>query len=177
MAMKKNFFAHPTADVSGDAVVGEGTKIWHQAQVREKARVGRNCILGKGVYIDYGVVIGDNVKIQNYVSVYRGVTIGDGVFIGAGTCFTNDKYPRANSWDPEKAEKTVVEKGASIGVNSTILCGITVGENSMIGAGSVVTRDVPANALVYGNPAEIKGCVCACGKRIDGKEKSCSSCK
>ena len=175
--MDEGFFVHPSADVSEDAVVGGGTRIWHQAQVREKAKIGENCILGKGVYIDYGVVIGDNVKIQNYVSVYRGVTIEDDVFIGAGVCFTNDKYPRALAWDPEKAEKTIVEKGASIGVNATILCGITVGANAMVGAGAVVTKDVQANALVYGNPARIAGFVCACGARIDEGESVCSSCR
>ena len=176
--MKRGFFVHPMAEVSADAVVGDGTKIWHQAQVREKARIGKNCVIGKGVYIDYGVSVGDNVKIQNYASVYRGVTLEDDVFIGAGVCFTNDKYPRAFIWDPEKAVQTRVEKGASIGANATILCGITIGKYALVGAGSVVTKDIPAHALVYGNPAVAHGCVCACGEKLkkEGKKHKCCSC-
>jgi acetyltransferase-like isoleucine patch superfamily enzyme len=176
--MKRGFYVHPTAEVSADALVGGGTRIWHQAQVREKARIGVNCVIGKGAYIDYGVSVGDNVKIQNYASVYRGVTIEDDVLVGAGVCFTNDKYPRALIWNPEDAIETKVRKGASIGANATILCGITIGEHAMIGAGSVVTKDVPKHALVYGNPAEFKGFVCDCGKKLIKKDKAhrCGSC-
>ena len=164
---------HPTAEVSPKANIGQGTTIWHQVQIREDAQIGEECILSKGVYVDASVVIGNRVKIQNYVSVYHGVTIEDGVFIGPHVCFTNDLLPRAiipdgtlkstTDWD---LSKTLVQKGASIGANSTIRCGITIGEWALIGAGSVVTRDVPNHGLVWGNPAILQGFVCPCGGRL-----------
>jgi acetyltransferase-like isoleucine patch superfamily enzyme len=164
---------HPTADISASAIIGAGASIWHHCQVREKAHIGRNCILGKGVYIDAGVSIGDNVKIQNYVSVYHGVTVADGVFIGPHVCFTNDLLPRAINPDGSlKAAddwiliETYIGKGAALGANATIRCGITIGEWAMIGAGSVVTRDVLPYGLVYGNPARLHGFVCPCGTRL-----------
>lgn len=169
---QKDYFVHPTAEVLG--VVGKGTKVWHQAQVCKNAVVGENCVLGKGVYIGPKVRIGDRVKIQNRVSVYEGVTVEDDVFIGPHVTFTNDKYPRAfnQNW---QIVKTHVKKGASIGANSTIVCGITIGEYALIAAGSVVTKDVPPYALVQGRPAEIIGYVCKMGhKTINGK---CPICK
>lgn len=166
---------HPTADVSLDAEVGPGTSIWHQAQVREGARIGRDCIIGKGSYVDTGVVIGDNVKVQNYVSIYQGVTLEDGVFCGPHCVFTNDKRPRAISPDGslEGADdwtlsSTRVRRGASIGANAVIVCGVMIGAWAMIGAGSVVTRDMPDYGLAFGNPARLTGFVCACGKRLRG---------
>lgn len=171
--MRENIRIHPTADVSPDAQIGNGTSIWHQAQVREGARIGSKCVIGKGVYIDSGVQIGNNVKIQNYVSVYHGVTIQDGVFIGPHVCFTNDKYPRAVNPDGSlkapsdwTVSDTVVMEGASIGANSVIVCGTTIGRWAMVGAGSVVTRDVPDYGLVWGNPARLQGFVCPCGQRL-----------
>jgi len=161
----RRYYAHPTAIVESDAI-GEGTRIWHFAHVREGSRVGRNCNLGKSVYIDIGADIGNNVKIQNFVSIYRGVTIEDDVFIGPSVTFTNDLYPRAFIWDEEHVVPTLVRRGASIGANATIICGITVGEYAMIGAGSVVTEDVPPFALTFGNPAEQKGWICRCGRRL-----------
>ncbi len=168
---------HSTADVSEKAVVGDGTSIWHHCQVREDAHLGKNCNLGKGVYVDADVVIGDNVKIQNYVSVYHGVTIEDGVFVGPHVCFTNDMRPRAINPDGSvKAaddwilSKTLIKKGAALGANSTIRCGITIGEWAMVGSGSVVTHDVPAYGLVLGNPARLKGFVCPCGEKLVKKE-------
>jgi UDP-2-acetamido-3-amino-2,3-dideoxy-glucuronate N-acetyltransferase len=165
---------HPTAEVSAQASVGEGTSIWHQAQVREGAIIGSRCIISKGVYIDAGVSIGNNVKIQNYVSVYHGVTIEEGVFVGPHVCFTNDLIPRAVTPDGvPKSEadwvlsKTVIKRGASLGANSTIVCGTTIGEWAVVGAGSVVTKDVPAHGLVHGNPARIHGFVCPCGFKLD----------
>lgn len=165
---------HPTAEVSPDADIGDGTSVWHHAQVREGARIGANCIIGKGVYIDTSVTIGDNVKIQNYVSVYHGVTIEDGAFIGPHVCFTNDLLPRAINPDgtPKKGDdwivtETRIRRGASIGANSTIRCGVTIGEWAMVGAGSVVTRDVPPYGLVYGNPALLHGFVCPCGTKLN----------
>jgi acetyltransferase-like isoleucine patch superfamily enzyme len=141
--------------------------------VREDAQIGRNCILSKGVYVDAGVVLGDNVKVQNYVSIYHGVTIEDGVFCGPHCVFTNDRRPRAINPDGSlqtgtdwTVGKTLVRTGASIGANAVIVCGITVGAWAMIGAGSVVTRDVPDHGLMFGNPARLRGFVCRCGGRL-----------
>lgn len=164
---------HDTADVSAEAQIGPGTQIWHQSQVRERARIGSNCIIGKGVYIDFDVKVGDNVKIQNYVSVYHGVTIEDGVFIGPYACLTNDRNPRAIT--PEGRLKSDADwqvgrihvgYGAAIGAGAVILPNVTIGKFALIGAGAVVTRDVPAHALVVGNPARMVGYVCTCGSRL-----------
>ena len=164
---------HETADVSPQAQIGEGTQIWNWVQVREGAVVGRSCVLSKGVYIDKNVQIGNMVKIQNNVSVYQGVTIEDGVFVGPHVCFTNDLYPRAVNENFEPAveddwqiAQTLVRRGASIGANSSILAGIEIGEFALIGLGSVVTKDVPPHALVFGNPATLRGQVDKSGKPI-----------
>ena len=178
-----SFKAHETAVVETEDI-GEGTRIWHFAHIRDGAKIGKGCNIGKSVYVDMGAVIGDNVKVQNFVSVYRGVVIGDDVFLGPSVTFTNDLYPRAFIWEEEQVAPTHVGKGASIGANSTIVCGNNIGEYAMVGAGSVVTRDVPPFALVYGGPAEIKGWVCYCGKKLDeildkagGRTRyKCSSC-
>ncbi len=176
--MEKGFHAHKTSDVSEKAIVGDGTRIWHEAQVRENSSIGSNCILGKGVYIDTGVKVGDDVKIQNYASIYRGAVIEDDVFIGPGAVITNDLHPRAKIWDPEKIPETRIKKGASIGANATILPGLTVGDHAMVGAGSVVTHNVPPHALVYGNPAKNRGYICECGKKLEKEKKvhTCSLC-
>jgi UDP-2-acetamido-3-amino-2,3-dideoxy-glucuronate N-acetyltransferase len=167
-------FIHATAEVAETAKIGEGTRIWHQGQIRPDAQIGKNCNFGKGVFIDSGVQIGDNVKIQNYVSVYHGVTVEDGVFIGPHVCFTNDMRPRAINVDgsPKAADDwvlstTLVKRGAAIGANSTIRCGITLGEWAMVGSGSVVTKDVPDYGLVFGNPAKLHGFVCPCGEKLE----------
>ena len=154
MKNKIKFTSHPSSFVSKKAHIGTGTKIWNNAQVREKARIGKNCTIGKDVYIDRDVKIGDNCKIQNSVNIYKGVVIGKDVFIGPGVIFTNDFYPRSKV--PTKFKKTLVENNVSIGANSTIICGVKIDKNSMIGAGSVVTKDVKKNTLVYGNPAKVK---------------------
>jgi acetyltransferase-like isoleucine patch superfamily enzyme len=169
---------HPTAEVSEGAKIGSGTKVWHHVQVREDAEIGVNCVLGKNVYVDFGVKIGGGVKIQNNVSVYNGVTIEDDVFIGSGVCFTNDLYPRAKRWSEERRVKTLVKRGASIGANATIVCGNTIGEHAMVGAGSVVTKDIPDHALAYGNPAKVRGFVCECGRRLrkTGDKFKCVEC-
>jgi UDP-3-O-[3-hydroxymyristoyl] glucosamine N-acyltransferase len=134
MTKNPNTRIHPTADVSAEAQIGDGTSIWHQAQVREGARIGRHCIVSKGVYVDSGVTIGDHVKIQNYVSVYHGVTLEDGVFCGPHCVFTNDKRPRAinadgslKAADDWELGETLVKTGAAIGANAVIICGVTVG--------------------------------------------------
>lgn len=166
------YYAHPTSVVESEAI-GDGTKIWHFAHVRRDSRIGRNCNIGKSVYIDIGAEIGDNVKIQNFVSVYKGVRIEDDVFIGPSATFTNDLFPRAFVWDEDHVVPTLIRRGASIGANATVVCGITVGEYAMIGAGSVVAGDVPPFALVMGNPARQRGWVCRCGRRLEkmaGKE-------
>jgi len=162
--------------------IGEGTKIWHFVHVREKAKIGSNCNIGKSVYIDAEVDIGNNVKIQNFVSVYQGVKIEDDVFIGPSATFTNDLYPRAYIWDGDRVVRTVVKKGATIGANATIVCGVTIGEYVMVGAGSVVTKDVPPFSLYYGNPARFSGFICYCGKRLEkpieeGKYESIYECE
>jgi acetyltransferase-like isoleucine patch superfamily enzyme len=184
---KGDFFAHPTAETSPKATIGKGTRIWHQAQVREGARIGCDCIVGKGVYIDFDVVIGNLVKIQNYASLYHGATIEDGVFIGPYVCLTNDKRPRAIT--PEgvlKAEEDWdqgfinIQYGASIGAGAILLPDITVGRFAMVGAGALVTRDVPSHGLMIGAPAMLIGYVCQCGQRlIQGSDGSwfCQTCQ
>ncbi len=160
-----NYFKHPTAIVESQTV-GEGSKIWHFVHIRKDAIIGKICNIGKSVYVDTEVRIGDNVKIQNFVSIYKGVEIEDDVFVGPSVVFTNDMYPRAFIWEDEKIIQTVVIKGSSIGANATIICGVTVGEYAMIGAGSVVTRDVPPYGIVFGNPARLRGSVCYYGKKL-----------
>lgn len=159
-------FIHATADVDPAAIIGAGTKIWNNVQIREKAVIGEQCIVGKSTYIDHTVKIGNRVKIQNGVSVYHGVTVEDDVFLGPHMTFTNDLYPRA--FDPEwHVVPTVVRQGASVGANVTVVCGIELGSYCMVGAGSVVTRDVPPHALVVGNPARIVGFVTRMGRLVE----------
>lgn len=164
--MSHDVFIHKTAVVENNCNIGSGTKIWINSQVREGATIGKNCIISKDTYIDSNVVIGDGCKIQNSVSIYRGVTIEDDVFIGPNVTFTNDKVPRAfnHHWT---ISETFVKKGASVGANSTIVCGITIGEYAMIAAGSVVTKDVEPFTLVMGNPARFYSYIDKEGNKID----------
>jgi acetyltransferase-like isoleucine patch superfamily enzyme len=165
----ESIYIHPSSVVDAGAEIGEGTKIWVNVQVREDVRIGRGCILSKDVYIDRGVRIGDGCKIQNGVSVYSGVTIEDEVFVGPNACFTNDKVPRANNAD-WTISPTLIRRGASIGANATIVCGIVVGDYAMIAAGSVVTKDVEPYALVMGNPARCVAYVDEAGQRVRDAE-------
>lgn len=159
---------HSSAIVDPTAQIGTNTKVWVNVQIRENTKIGENCILSKDVYVDHGVTIGDNCKIQNSVSIYHGVTIEDDVFVGPNACFSNDKVPRAfnTSWS---ITKTYVKKGVSIGANSTIVCGITIGEFAMVAAGSVVTKDVAPYSLVMGNPAKHYSFIDQDGNKVEGK--------
>lgn len=176
---------HPTAEVSPKAQIGEGTAIWHHCQVREGAQIGSECILGKNVYIDFDVAIGNRVKIQNNCSVYHGATVEDGVFLGPHVVITNDLYPRAinpdgtlkgnDDWEVGRVQ---ICYGAAIGARSVILPGVTIGRFAMVGAGAVVTRDVPPQGLVVGAPAQLIGYVCVCGRRLisEAGELVCGHC-
>jgi len=159
-------FIHKTAEVSERADIGAGTKIWNLAQVRENAVIGENCVISKNVYVDFDVIIGNRVKVQNNVNIYHGVQIEDDVFLGPSMTFTNDMYPRSFNGDFE-VYNTLVKKGASIGANATIVCGVTIGEYAMVGAGSVVTKDIKDYNLVVGNPARVIGFVCKCGHKLN----------
>ena len=177
---------HPTAEVSPEASIGPGTRVWHQAQVREGAVIGANCTLGKGVYIDHQVRIGDNVKIENGAHIFHGSTLEDGTFVGPGAILANDKYPR--SITPQGRLKTqadwsvgqvLVRYGASVGAGVVVLPDVTIGRWAMVAAGAVVTTDVPEQALVAGNPARHLGYVCQCGRRLrepDDGEWGCPAC-
>ena len=177
---KKKYFVHGSACVDAGAEIGAGTVIWHFSHVSPGAKIGENCKLGQNVFISKTAVIGDNVKIQNNVSVYDGVVLEDNVFCGPSMVFTNIINPRS-AYPRNTAGayiRTVVKKGASLGANSTVVCGHTIGENAFVGAGAVVTRDVLPYSLVYGNPARVGGWMCACGNKIrfDKGNASCGEC-
>lgn len=161
-------FIHQTANVSKEAKIGEGTKIWQNAQIREFADIGEECIISKDVYIAENVRIGARCKIQNGVSVFQGVTLEDDIFVGPDACFINDKVPRAfnKNWE---ITPTLVKKGASIGANATIMCGVCIGEYAMVAAGSVVTKDVKPYSLVMGNPAKHYSYIDKLGNKINDK--------
>lgn len=160
----KNIYCHKSSFIDKGASIGLGTKVWHFSHISSGAKIGKNCIIGQNVFISSNCIIGNNVKIQNNVSVYDSVVIEDNVFCGPSCVFTNVKNPRSYIERKKEFLKTIVRKGASIGANSTIICGITLGEYSLIGAGSTVTKNVKSHALVYGVPAKFKGWVSHAGE-------------
>lgn len=161
-----DYFLHESSYVDAGAEVGEGTRIWHFSHVMARARIGVGCNIGQNVLIASGVVLGNNVKVQNNVSLYTGVTCEDDVFLGPSMVFTNVVNPRSHVSRKDQYRETLVRKGATIGANATVVCGVTLGLYAFVGAGSVVTRDVPDYALVYGNPAKLRGWMCMCGVRL-----------
>jgi UDP-2-acetamido-3-amino-2,3-dideoxy-glucuronate N-acetyltransferase len=175
--MSQVFTAHETAIIDPGAVVGAGTRIWHWTHIHKAAIIGANCSLGQNVYVGKAV-IGNNVKIQNNVSVYDSVVIEDDVFCGPSMVFTNVINPRSHVTRKHEYKQTLVRKGATIGANAVILCGHTIGEFAMIGAGSVVTKDIPSYAIVAGNPAKQIGWMCQCGIRLKprGSQATCDAC-
>ena len=160
----------PTSVVDKTAIIGEGTRVWNFVHVRENAEIGKECVLADYVYVGRGVKIGNNVKIENRATIYEGVTIEDKVFVGPHVSFTNDLIPRSFNTD-WKILPTLVKEGSSIGAGTVIVCGVTIGEYALIGAGSVVTENMPPHALAYGNPARIRGFVCRCGRKLETTEK------
>jgi UDP-2-acetamido-3-amino-2,3-dideoxy-glucuronate N-acetyltransferase len=166
-AGENKFFAHDTAHIDEPTTIGAGTKIWHFSHILKECRIGENCVIGQNVSIGPRVTIGNNVKIQNNVSVYEGVTLEDDVFCGPSMVFTNVINPRSHWPRKDEFRKTLVSKGASLGANSTVLCGLTIGRYAFIGAGSLVNKDVPDYALVYGVPARIKAWMCYCGEKLN----------
>jgi UDP-2-acetamido-3-amino-2,3-dideoxy-glucuronate N-acetyltransferase len=169
-------FVHESAYVDDGAVIGSGTKIWHFCHVLAGAVIGERCSLGQNVVVMNGVRIGNNVKIQNNVSVYEGVELEDDVFCGPSMVFTNVINPRSHVSRKSEYRRTLVRRGASIGANATIVCGATLGEYSFIGAGAVVSKDVPAHALMVGVPARRVGWMCQCGERLAHEATRCATC-
>lgn len=158
---------HDTACIDDNVLIGEGTRIWHFCHIISGSRIGEACNIGQNVVIGPDVSIGNGCKVQNNVSIYKGVTLEDHVFCGPSMVFTNVWNPRAHIRRMEEAKPTLVRTGASLGANCTIVCGVTIGRYALVGAGAVVTRDVPDHALVYGNPARQRGWVCECGTKLD----------
>lgn len=167
MSTEGEFFVHESSYVDPPSAIGEGTKIWHFSHIMKDCVIGERCNIGQNVVISPGCRIGDNVKIQNNVSIYTGVILEDDVFCGPSMVFTNVINPRSHVSRKDEYKTTLVKQGASIGANATVVCGVTLGRFCFIGAGSVVTRDVPDYAMVYGNPARVRGWVCNCGEKLD----------
>lgn len=176
--MDKPYFVHASSYVDEGCEIGEGTKIWHFSHIMKGCKIGRSCNIGQNVVISPGVTLGEGCKIQNNVSVYTGVVCEDGVFLGPSCVFTNVVNPRAFIERKSEYRKTTVKKGASIGANATVVCGHDVGRYALVGAGAVVTKDVPDYAMVYGCPAEIRGWVCRCGEQLkfSGGRAVCPGC-
>jgi UDP-2-acetamido-3-amino-2,3-dideoxy-glucuronate N-acetyltransferase len=174
----KNYFVHESSYIDDPCQIGEGTKIWHFSHIMTNSVIGERCNIGQNVVISPDVVLGNNVKIQNNVSVYTGVICEDDVFLGPSCVFTNVINPRSFIARKEEYRQTLIKKGASIGANATIVCGHAIGRYAFIGAGAVVTKDIPDYALVVGNPSKIIGYVCECGNRLEKNDDKyvCKSC-
>ena len=177
-----DYFVHESSYVDEGAEIGAGTKIWHFTHVMPRTRIGPNCNIGQNVLVSQDVTLGRNVKIQNNVSLYTGVVIEDDVFLGPSMVFTNVINPRSHVNRKQEYLKTLVKRGASIGANATVVCGTTIGRYAFVGAGAVVTRDVPDYALVHGNPARIRAWMCQCGIKLqfksegDHEKAGCQTC-
>jgi UDP-2-acetamido-3-amino-2,3-dideoxy-glucuronate N-acetyltransferase len=177
-----DYFVHESSYIDEGAEIGSGTKVWHFCHIMSRARIGERCNIGQNVLVSPDVTIGNNVKIENNVSLYTGVIVEDDVFLGPSMVFTNVINPRSHVNRKNEYMTTLVRKGASIRANATIVCGVTLGYYSFVGAGSVVTRDVPDYALVYGSPARVRGWMCQCGKQLtftdqEGTERAiCQNC-
>jgi UDP-2-acetamido-3-amino-2,3-dideoxy-glucuronate N-acetyltransferase len=174
---EQNYFVHESSYVDQPCAIGAGTKIWHFSHVMKNSTIGAHCNIGQNVVISPDVVIGNNVKIQNNVSVYTGCILEDDVFCGPSMVFTNVINPRSHVVRRDEYQTTLVRRGASLGANCTVVCGTTIGRYAFVGAGSVVTRDIPDYALVYGNPARVRGWMCACGISLEFEAESRARCK
>lgn len=174
--MDKRFFAHETAVIDDGCEIGEGTKIWHFSHIMPGCKIGKNCNIGQNVVVSPEVVLGDNVKVQNYVSIYTGVICEDDVFLGPSMVFTNVINPRSAVNRRGQYSKTLVKKGASIGANATIVCGHDIGRYAFIGAGAVVTKEIPDYALVVGNPATQTGWMSEYGHKLIFNEDGAAEC-
>lgn len=178
-----NVYVDATAIIDDGVILGKGTKIWHFVHIMRDTKIGKDCVIADYVSVGRSVKIGDMVKIEDRATIFEGVTIEDSVFVGPHVTFTNDLYPRSLNKD-WKITPTLVKHGSSIGAGTVIVCGVTIGEYAMIGAGTIVTNSIPSHALAYGNPARIRGFVCSCGRKLElEKETSlhvymmCSVCK
>jgi UDP-2-acetamido-3-amino-2,3-dideoxy-glucuronate N-acetyltransferase len=169
-------FIHETSIVENGCEIGDGTKIWHFSHIMPDVTIGSDCVISQNVFIGRGVKIGDNVKIENNVSIFEGVTLEDEVFCGPSCVFTNVINPRSQISRKHEFKPTLVKKGATIGANATIICGNTIGSHAFVGAGAVVSKDIPDYALVYGTPARIQGWVCECGVKLDFAANGLTKC-
>ncbi|MFA7677716.1 MAG: acyltransferase [Candidatus Omnitrophota bacterium] len=175
----EKYFIHHSSYIDKDVQIGQGTKIWHFSHILKGSKIGKSCVIGQNVAIGPDVKIGNNCKIQNNVSVYKGVTLESEVFVGPSAVFTNVYNPRAFIERKDEFMPTLVKKGATIGANATMICGITIGKYAFVGAGAVITKNVPDYALVYGNPARLRGWICQCGIKLEFERSTvfCKRCK